>query len=101
MKTLFALVLLIAALQSPLWAADTKPDGLTPKTAVVITASTEKEGAPKEIEWIKTNYADSKILRVVTRPSKEGKVYDVIFIRTTAGKKVQLYFEIGSFYHKT
>jgi hypothetical protein len=101
MKTLLSFMLLISALALPLMAADIKQDGLTPGTAVVILASSEKEGAPKEIEWIQAYYPRSEVLRSVTRPSKNNKTYDVFFIKTADGKKVQLYFEISSFYHKT
>jgi len=82
-------------------ADDLKQDGLSAKTAVVIVAKDEKEGPPKEVAWVQQAYPESKILRFVTRPSTGGKVFDVFFIRTADGKKVELYFEISSFYHKT
>jgi hypothetical protein len=101
MKTKISRAVLLGLVALPLFGADAKQDGLSQETAVVISASTEKEGAPKEIEWVQKNYPGSKVLRFVTRPSKDKKVYDVMFIKTAGGKKVQLYFEIGSFYHKT
>ena len=82
-------------------ADDAKQDGLSAKTAVVIVAKDEKQGPPMEVAWVQQNYPGSKILRFVTRPSKEGKVFDVFFIKTSDGKKQELYFEISSFYHKT
>lgn len=94
-------LLAIASLGLPLFAADRAQNGLTVETAVVISATNERDGPPKEIGWIQENYPKSEVLRLVTRPSKNNKVYDVIFIKTAEGKKLQLYFEISSFYHKT
>ena len=79
---------------------ETKQDGLSLKTAIVVTAKDEKDGPTLEVTWVRQNYPSSKILRFVTRPSKDGKVYDVFFIKTSDGKALQLYFEISSFYHK-
>jgi predicted Zn-dependent protease len=99
-KSLLVLALAMALLTRAV-AEDVKQDGLSAKTAVVIVAKDEKEGPPKEVAWVRQNYPGSKILRFVTRPSKEGKVYDVFFIKASDGKKQELYFEISSFYHKT
>ena len=82
-------------------AAESKQDALAPETAVVISASKENEGALKEVAWIQVGYPGSRILRFVTRPTKGGRVLDVFFIKTAEGKKLTLYFEISSFYHKT
>lgn len=101
MRTKLLLAFIISALSLPLFATDPAPNGLTVETAVVISATNEKDGPPKEIGWIQENYPKSKILRFVTRPSKNQKVYDIFFIKTADGKKLQLYFEISSFYHKT
>jgi len=98
-KTLFLSAALILA---PLSHADEpKQDGFTAETAIVIQARNEKDGPLKELEWVQNNFPGSKILRFVTRPSKDRKVYDVFFIQTKDGKSRQLYFEISSFYHKT
>ena len=83
------------------WADEPGQDGLTAKTAAVIVARDEKDGPPKEVAWVVQHYPGCKIQRFVTRPAKEGKVYDVFFIRTAEGKRQELYFEISSFYHKT
>jgi hypothetical protein len=73
---------------------------LSPESAVTITAQNEKEGATKEIAWIQNNYPGSKVLRFVTRPSKEQKVYDVFWIKLADGSTKTVMFEISSFYHK-
>ncbi len=101
MKPKVLLAFAIASLSLPLFAADPAQNGLTVETAVVISATNETDGPPKEIGWIRENYPKRKILRYVTRPSKNNKVYDIFFIKTADGKKLQLYFEISSFYHKT
>jgi hypothetical protein len=73
---------------------------LSPESAVVITAPSEKEGAAKEVAWIRDNYPGSQVLRVATRPSKEQKVYDVFMIKLADGSRKTVMFEISSFYHK-
>lgn len=92
------LPILVGALLSS--CVEARRGDLSPESAVAITAQNEKEGATKEIAWIQDNYPGSKVLRFVTRPSKEQKVYDIFWIKLADGSTKTVMFEISGFYHK-
>lgn len=72
-------------------------DGLTLKKAIVIAgAGSVKEGEAAEQEWIRIHYPGAIV-------ESKGRVtgpphYDVITLKLPSGSRVDLHFEISSFF---
>ena len=74
-------------------------DGTSFEKAVIIDKESESEGIAEEYKWVKLHYTGAKMIQQVTT-QKGGKQYDILTIKTTVGKKLELYFDITQFYGK-
>lgn len=77
----------------------TERDGFSFEKAIVIKETTETKGIDAEYAWIKDHYSDYSINGQALK-QHNNKPYDVINISTSEGKKIDLYFDISSFYGK-
>jgi hypothetical protein len=74
-------------------------DGLSKKTAVIVKARAQYAGVRSEYAWIASRYPRSKpISQALTARDKHGRNYDVITIRTAAGAKIVLWFDVSGMY---
>jgi hypothetical protein len=69
------------------------------ETAIVIEASNEFEGISMEYQWLDANYPGYEFLSQATT-SYNGKMYDIISIRTADGIRKDIYFDISLFFGK-
>jgi hypothetical protein len=98
----FALSLLIFASCSStkkLARANAVQDGKSFETAVVITETHERQGVDAEYAWIKVKYPGAKT-QGQALSSHDKKPYDIIHIVTAEGTKLDIYFDISSFFGK-
>ncbi len=74
-------------------------NGLSQDTAVILKMRNEARGVSSEYAWIASRYPGAKPLdQLLTARDKDGKQYDVITIRTSAGIKLVLWFDISAMY---
>ncbi|SRR5579871_583748 len=74
-------------------------DGLSKKTAVVLTSKGEVAGIRSEYAWISAHYPGSKPLTQALTPwDNDGRRFDRITVRTTSGKSLVLWFDISALY---
>jgi len=78
-------------------------DGSTPKTAVVINATSSIVGIDVEYNWLASRYGtqdkDWK-LEIQALREMDGRDFDVMTIRLKEGAMKTVYFDITSFYGK-
>ena len=74
-------------------------DGLSKKTAVIVKARAEYAGVRSEYVWIASRYPGSKpISQELTARDDRGRNYNVITVRTSAGAKIVLWFDVSAMY---
>ena len=74
-------------------------DGLSKKTAVIVKARAQYAGVRSEYAWIASRYPHSKpISQSLTARDEHGRNYDVITVRTSAGAKIVLWFDVSAMY---
>ena len=74
-------------------------DGLSKKTAVIVKTRAQYAGVRSEYAWIASRYPGSKpISRELTARDEHGRNYDVITVRTSAGPKIVLWFDVSAMY---
>ena len=74
-------------------------NGLSRNTAVVLKIQNEARGVSSEYAWIGSRYPGAKPLnQLLTARDDDGKQYDVITIRTAAGDKIDIWFDISAMY---
>lgn len=77
----------------------TDGEGSSYKQAVVIKASSESDGIKQEYKWIDAHYPEYKIAGQSLAYDK-GVPYDILHLEGSGGKKVDVYFNISSFFGK-
>lgn len=98
----FALLLFIFASCSStkkLAGASAVQDGKSFETAIIITETHERQGVDAEYAWIKVKYPGAKT-QGQALSSHDKKPYDIIHIVTAEGTKLDVYFDISSFFGK-
>jgi hypothetical protein len=73
--------------------------GLSCNSAIVITATTERNGIAAENAWITENYPGAKKAGQ-SLTTCNGKTADQVDIETANGRKVSVYFDISNFFGK-
>ena len=74
-------------------------DGLSKKSAVIVKARAEYAGVRSEYAWIASRYPGSKpISQKLTARDERGRNYNVITVRTSAGAKIVLWFDVSAMY---
>lgn len=74
-------------------------DGKSMASAIVIEADDEFSGIAMEYVWLDEHYPGYQSNRRITQFDGD-KIYDVFPITTAAGTKLEIYFDITSFYGK-
>ena len=79
-------------------------DGLSYAGAIVVTASTEKEGIAWEYDWLKQNgcldnFGYSRPVKQ-SLSSNSGQNYDIITAACSDGKQIDYYFMIDNYFGK-
>jgi uncharacterized protein YcfL len=74
-------------------------DGSSFAKAIIIDEKSESKGVDAEYAWIKKHYSGYTINGQALK-QYNNKPHDIISITTDDGKKVDLYFDISSFYGK-
>lgn len=98
----FALSLLIfasCASTKKLAGTSAVQDGKSFETAVITTETHERQGVDAEYAWIKVKYPGAKT-QGQALSSHDKKPYDIIHIITSEGTKLDVYFDISSFFGK-
>jgi hypothetical protein len=73
-------------------------NGLSKNTAIILKAPNEARGVGSEYAWIASRYPGSKPLsQTLTAALDDGKQYDVITVRTSAGSKIVLWFDLSAY----
>ena len=74
-------------------------NGLSKKSAVIVRARAEYAGVRSEYAWIASRYPGSKpISQELTARDDHGRNYNVITVRTSAGAKIVLWFDVSAMY---
>lgn len=66
------------------------------KAVIIVGAKNSMEGVPAESVWLKKKYKGYEKLQQAL-VQHEGKVYDVITIKTKRDKELVIYFDISGF----
>jgi hypothetical protein len=75
-------------------------DGLSHATAIVIAETAETTGVHDEYLWIKEHYTDYEV-ELQSLESYYKKPFDVIRIKFSDGRELNLYFDISRFFGKS
>ena len=73
--------------------------GLSCKSAIVISATTERTGIAEEKAWINENYPGAKVAKQELTTCND-KPADVLDLETANGRTVSVYFDISNFFGK-
>jgi len=74
-------------------------DGSSMEKAVIIKARNEQVGVDAEYAWLAKKYPGYKMTRQSLMRDK-GKKYDMLEIKTTDGKQLEVYFDITDYFGK-
>jgi hypothetical protein len=102
--TLKAMAVFVLMLCAGFATAQTGPtadahDGSSVANAVVITASTEREGVSAEYHWIADRFPGYKRDKQALLHDND-RFYDEIDITTASGEPAKIYFDITNFFGK-
>ncbi|MCX6271894.1 MAG: hypothetical protein NTU44_11860 [Bacteroidetes bacterium] len=74
-------------------------EGSSFENPVVLKEKDETTGVAAEYEWLRNHYPGYTTGKQTLSVHKK-KPYDIISIRTTEGKEIEVYFDISNFYGK-
>lgn len=74
-------------------------DGSTYEKAVIIMEKSEMTGTAAEYKWLKEHYPGYS-MQMQSLTHYKNKPYDILQVTTTAGIRIEVFFDISNFFGK-